>query len=273
MPEGPEIRRAADVVAKYIEHQVVKKIYFAHEHLKNFEKTLLGLKVIKVSTRGKAMLCHFDNGLSIYSHNQLYGRWYCLEHGQQIETKRSLRLSITTTKGVAQLYSASDIGVLNSQEIKLHPLLSRMGPDVLDSQLTSSDIIQRLNLKKFKFRQLGQILTDQAFIAGIGNYLRCEILFICGLHPKVKALDCSKNKLKQLARKIIDLPRQSYIHQGITNNLVSAQKMMDNGVSFEQARFYVFRREDLSCYRCQTAIVKTNTGQACFLCPECQSID
>ena len=36
-----------------------------------FEPRLAGRVVQQVETRGKAMLIHFDNSLSIYSHNQL----------------------------------------------------------------------------------------------------------------------------------------------------------------------------------------------------------
>ena len=37
---------------------------------------LEGTKVLRVSSRSKAMLVDFDCDLTVYSHNQLYGRWY-----------------------------------------------------------------------------------------------------------------------------------------------------------------------------------------------------
>ncbi|MDA9188438.1 endonuclease VIII, partial [bacterium] len=71
MPEGPEIRRAADKIAKVLEGKAIDRIEFAFAHLKPFEAELQSRKVINLETRGKALLIHFDNGLSIYSHNQL----------------------------------------------------------------------------------------------------------------------------------------------------------------------------------------------------------
>jgi len=278
MPEGPEIRRAADEVAAIIENQIIKDIWFAFDHLKYFEKTLLGAKVLKVDTHGKAMITRLiidvdepqSKQLNIYSHNQLYGRWYCLKHGEKADTKRSLRISISTPKGKAQLYSASDISVLSSDQLKLHSLLSRMGPDVLSTKLTKNLLRDRLLEKKFSKRQLGQLLTDQGFVAGLGNYLRCEVLFVCGIHPKVRPIDCSRQQIKQLAKNIITLPQQSYQHNAITNHLNTARKLIATGVSIENARFYVFRREGLTCYRCGTKIIKLKTGQPCYLCPVCQ---
>jgi endonuclease VIII len=41
MPEGPEIRRAADKIAKAIVNRPVSELYFAFDHLKRFEARLL----------------------------------------------------------------------------------------------------------------------------------------------------------------------------------------------------------------------------------------
>ncbi|MDP4770378.1 MAG: endonuclease VIII, partial [OM182 bacterium] len=106
MPEGPEIRRAADKIAKVLEGKTVNSIEFAFPHLKPFESDLRSREVTALETRGKALLTHFDNGLSIYSHNQLYGRWYIVKQGTLPKTNRSLRLALHTATHSALLYSA-----------------------------------------------------------------------------------------------------------------------------------------------------------------------
>jgi len=46
---------------------------------------------------------------------------------------------------------------------------------------------------------------------------------------------------------------------------------MKNGASFERARFNLFRREGLPCYRCATLIRKRKMGgQHCYVCQQCQ---
>jgi endonuclease-8 len=92
MPEGPEIRRAADKVAAVLVGEKIEKVGFGLEHLKPFEERLSGCTVTAVDTRGKAMLTRFDNRLTIYSHNQLYGRWYTVRRPRMPKTQRQLRV-------------------------------------------------------------------------------------------------------------------------------------------------------------------------------------
>ncbi len=97
MPEGPEIRRAADKIAKVLEGKTINSIEFAFSHLKPFESDLQSREVTALETRGKALLTHFDNGLSIYSHNQLYGRWYIVKLGNHLP-KRIAHLGLHCTQ-------------------------------------------------------------------------------------------------------------------------------------------------------------------------------
>ena len=144
MPEGPEIRRAADKVAAVIVDREIESITFGLPRLRPFEKRLKGRTVTAVDTRGKAMLTRFDNGLTIYSHNQLYGRWYTVRKPRMPRTNRQLRIEMSTDTHKALLYSASDIDVLRDEELEMHPFLSRVGPDILDRELTAADIVDRL---------------------------------------------------------------------------------------------------------------------------------
>jgi len=271
MPEGPEIRRAADAVAAAIVGKTARRVRFGLAPLERFEARLTGARIEAIETHGKAMLTRFDIGLNIYSHNQLYGRWYVVPAGEPPETGRQLRLAIETDDRWALLYSASDIHVLADDEIPSHPFLSKLGPDVLDPATTAETVRKRLLDPRFRHRQLGGFLTDQRFVAGLGNYLRCEILFVAALAPRTRPADLDDERLQRLATAIVELPRQSYRTGGITNDIAAAERMMAAGASFEQARFFVFRRAGLPCHRCGSDIVKaTQGGQACYHCPGCQ---
>jgi len=272
MPEGPEIRRAADTVNAAIGGRKAIEVRFGLEHLQQFEPRLSNQLVTSVTSCGKAMLTRFDNGLTIYSHNQLYGRWYICNPGNTPETKRQLRLAIHNSKQSALLYSASEIEVLDDNGIKQHPFLSRLGPDVLEQSTDNTLILDRLSSKTFGRRRLGNLLTDQSFLAGLGNYLRCEILFITMLHPTIRPMDCSNEQLSILTSNIIELARQSYSTSGITNDLERAELLKQKGTAFEQYRSHVFRRAGEDCYRCGEKITTITAGsQACYLCPQCQS--
>ncbi len=271
MPEGPEIRRLADALQEQVAGRVIDRIYFGLPPLKKWQSRLTGATIKKIESRGKAMLTRLDNGLTIYSHNQLYGRWVFCDSNDYPETKRQLRLAISCQGKSALLYSASEIAVLDEVALSSHPFLSKLGPDVLNRSTTVERIIERLRSKKYNNRQLGSVLTDQSFIAGLGNYLRCEILFVCGLNARVRAKELADKKMHQLAESILTLSQQSYQTAGLTNRLSDAKKLIKQGATFEEARFYVFRREGLACYRCGTRIEKNSqAGQACFYCPKCQ---
>ena len=127
MPEGPEIRRTADRVARVLVDKTVVEVRFELPHLKRFQKRLSGRKVVAVETRGKAMLTRFDGGLTLYSHNQLYGRWYVMRRPRLPKTARSLRVALYTETHSALLYSASDIEVLDDKQLSRHPFLARIG--------------------------------------------------------------------------------------------------------------------------------------------------
>ena len=92
MPEGPEIRRAADSLEAAIKGKPLTDVWFAFPQLKPFESRLIGEKVTHLETRGKALLTHFSNQLTLYSHNQLYGVWRVVETGQEPQTTRVMRV-------------------------------------------------------------------------------------------------------------------------------------------------------------------------------------
>ena len=62
MPEGPEIRRAADKIEAVLRNKTVEALEFGLEPLKRFAGPLEGSKVLALEPRGKALLTHFDSG-------------------------------------------------------------------------------------------------------------------------------------------------------------------------------------------------------------------
>lgn len=273
MPEGPEIRIAADKIAKAIAFKPIKEIFFAFEHLKPYEDILVKQLVTGVDTKGKGMLIRFDCGLSIYSHNQLYGKWEIARAYNYPKTKRQLRLAIHNEKKSALLYSASDIEVLDPDAIAIHPFLSRLGLDVLDRNTTTKKIEARLQDKSFYRRRFTSLFLDQRFLAGLGNYLRSEILFVAQVHPTLRPIDCNSEQISALAQASLKVPKQSYKTKGITNDLTIVQQLKKQGYSRQDYRHWVFGREERPCYICNNSILKNvSGGRRYYFCPDCQQI-
>lgn len=272
MPEGPEIRLAADQVSSVLLGETVTAVDFGLPQLKRFEKRLTGAKVTAVDTRGKAMLTRFDNGLTLYSHNQLYGRWYTVCRPRMPETGRSLRVALHTEHRSALLYSASDIEVLTDRQLSRHPFLTRIGPDILDKALLPQDIVARLELPRFRNRALAGLYLDQAFLAGNGNYLRSEILWAAGVNPVAKPATLDAGVRESLAKQTLKISRRSYRTRGVTVAPALAKASKASGLKFGEYRFSVFGRQGLPCYRCDSVIERTTmSSRKLFFCPTCQT--
>ena len=243
MPEGPEIRRAADSIAEVLEGQLVNKVFFGLPRLRRHARQLRGQRVVEIETRGKAMLTHFDHGLSIYSHNQLYGVWRVIAGHRLPDCNRSVRLLLQTSSHSAVLYSASDISVWKSADLPEHPFLRKLGPDIMSPLLDWRAVAARLREPRFQKRELAALYLDQAFLAGNGNYLRSEILHDAGLDPRCRPADLSRGELGRLARSTLALSR----------------------------RFYVFGRTDQPCHHCAAPVLRTEVGaRRLYHCPVCQ---
>lgn len=201
MPEGPEIRRAADMLEAAVQGKPLTDVWFAPPQLTDFAPGLVGQRIEQIETRGKALLTHFSGGLTLYSHNQLYGVWRVVNAGETPQTNRVLRVKLQTTDKAILLYSASDIAILTPEQLAQHPFLQRLGPDVLNMTLTAAQVKERLLSPRFRRRRFSGLLLDQAFLAGLGNYLRVEILWHCALAPQHCAAELDDTQLDVLRRR------------------------------------------------------------------------
>ena len=274
MPEGPEIRLAADKIEAVLKGKPAERIEFGLASLRRFTKPLTGSTVLSLETRGKALLTHFNSGYTIYSHNQLYGVWRVVKRDKLPKTNRQLRLAIHTEEHSALLYSASDISVWKTEKIEEHPFLQRIGPDILNLKLTWREVAERLQSKAFSGRALNSVYLDQAFLAGLGNYLRSEILFVAGIHPAKKARELSKGEIGKLARATLDISQRSYASQGVTIPDRQYKALKKKGVSYGKARFFVFSRANQSCRVCKTKIQRSSANsRRIYTCAGCQPYD
>lgn len=272
MPEGPEIRLAADELASALVGHVAQEVWFAFDQLKKYEALLSGVVVTAVTSRGKAMLTQFANGYTIYSHNQLYGKWRVHPAYSYPDTNWQLRLAIHNRTSSALLYSASDIEVWPSGELDEHPFLRKLGPDLLDHSTTVELVAGRFADQKYRRRRLTSLLLDQGFLAGLGNYLRSEALFVARVHPTLRPMDCTPTQIEALANATVALTRQSYQYGGVTNDLALAQTLKEQGLPYPDFRFWVFNRDKRPCWVCQTPIIKEEMGgRRLYYCPNCQA--
>lgn len=271
MPEGPEIRRAADMLANALSGRRLVHVEYRVPGLARRGASLAGGQVRRVYARGKALLVDFDGGLTHYSHNQLYGRWQVSAGRSTQDESRTVRVVLSTARHTATLYAATQIALLPTAGVERHPYLAGLGPDALDAETTQATVRARLTHARFAGRSLGSLLLDQSFVAGLGNYLRSDILFVTGVHADLRPRDLSAAQLAVLARTILTLPRRSYRTGGITNDAPRVRAARRAGVARDAYRFQVYGRENLPCWICGTPITRTNRGgRGIYECVACQ---
>ena len=271
MPEGPEIHRAAQRLRNALEGSTITHVECPYSTIQGQEHRFLGNQVISVEARSKAMLIHIGEDV-LYSHNQLYGRWTIQKNSTKSKkTNRSLRLKLQNKTHTACLWSATDIQIIEPWEIEGHPYIAKLGPDVADRNVEFDDVLEQVQNPKFGRRQLSHLLLDQAFLAGVGNYLRSEILHSSRILPSRKLNSLSTKEQNNLAYSAIDVTQLAFDQRGVTVEKELYDLLRENGLSRRQARHHVFTRDGLECHECSSTIIHSRmSGRRLDYCPSCQ---
>ncbi len=271
MPEGPEIRRAADDLARVLDGRRLAHVEYRVPGLARRGQALTGKRARRVHARGKALLIDFEGGVTHYSHNQLYGEWEVTPGSRSQDERRTVRVVLATPTHTATLYAATQIALLPTRDVERHPYIARLGPDALDDATTSAGVRTRLTDARFANRTLGSLLLDQAFVAGLGNYLRSDILFAAGLHADLRPRDLAPAQRSTLARTILAIARRSYRTGGITNEPARARRAAREGTRRGDYRFLAYGRDGEACWNCGEPIVRReHGGRGLFECSTCQ---
>jgi len=104
--------------------------------------------------------------------------------------------------------------------------LEKLGPDLLEHALTKPigkkawlNIFKAVNKRgnpKIGTKQICQILLEQEFVAGIGNYLKSEICYYSGILPFRAASDLSDDEWELLRTVAHHIIKVSYLYGGLT---------------------------------------------------------
>ena len=140
------------------------------------------------------------------------------------------------------------------------------------SALKSVRGAQQVNDQRWARKGVAGALLDQGFLAGVGNYLRSEILFAARIEPNARIGELTPAGRQALARAALNLTRQSYRTGGITNDVAIAKRMQAAGAAFGRYRHWVFDRAGEPCHRCGTLIRRDDVGgRGLYWCMRCQA--
>ncbi len=214
MPEGPEVRLFASNINKKFKGAVLNNViitsgrYSKKTKPKNYEKFLkeLPLTIKNINNKGKFIWIKFNNDeeISIWITLGLTGIL-------SIVKDKHTHFIFETSKGNFYMSDMRNFGTVSFYFSKkeLDKKLDSLGPDPLDKTLTKADFIKIMRKRK-QDKPIVMVLNDQKVIAGIGNYLRSEILYHSGISPHRKLEDLSDQELDRIAKSINTIIRKSY---------------------------------------------------------------
>ena len=189
MPEGDTIFRAARTLHRVLAGKIVERFESVYAAL-NRDRSIPGRTVESVTSRGKHLLMAFSGDLVLHTHMRMNGTWHVYRPGERWQRpSRDMRVLVATSEIVAVGFNIPIAELLSTAGVARHRQLAQLGPDVADDRFDRDLVLQRMRANGSI--PIADALLDQRILAGIGNVLKSEILFMAGLHPftAVQALD------------------------------------------------------------------------------------
>jgi endonuclease VIII len=268
MPEGPEVRRYADRMAALLTGEPILSLTARTKRAKMWllenSEALLGRRILCVRSHGKNLIGTIEGSFFYYTHLLMWGRWEFVEGKPPAEVDRRERARIVTPGATAILLSAPVFEVGAGDPLQHIVYLNTLGPDVLpypeEAFFDIEAFVQRLFRLEHRERAIGAALLDQTILAGLGNYLRAEILFLCRLNPWRLVAELTGDELVCLTQRIPEIAARAYRTHGYTvtddlrDRMAQDATLVYNPQTHWGTHHYVFRRTNLPCLLCGDTI-------------------
>ncbi len=268
MPEGDTLFRTATVLRRVLVGQVITSAAARPGPLVTRVpdlSALVGLAVLEVEARGKHLLITVGEGRHrriLRTHLRMTGSWHWYRAGERWRLPESrATVVLRTASVVAVCFSCPTVELLTSAGVARSPTLRRMGPDLL---APSPDLsLAVANLRGRPLRPVGEALLDQSAVAGIGNVVRNEALFMEHVSPFALVGSLDDATLERLLRRAGRI---------LAANL-SGGVRVTTGDRRPGAGLWVYRRPSRPCRLCGTPIRFARQGPLArhtYWCPSCQ---
>jgi len=301
MPEGPEVRKYADALDATLTGRAIVSLEArtkdARKWLQDNEQRLRGRRVERVVSHGKHLIGYIEGRFFFHSHLMMWGRWQTFGPAKSKRKPLELpgkdrreRARIVVEGGAAILLSAPIFNVGEGNPYDQMEILATLGPDALPyrGRFKRTEFLRRL--LEHRDERIGAALLNQRIVAGLGNYLRAEVLFNCKLNPWLTVGELANRNLSCLSKTIPQLTRDSY-ERGATAGEEDRRRMAnDPSLVYQPGREYgtrhlVFRRTNLPCLRCgekirqlrqktiQTQEDEEERTRIVYFCAKCQRVE
>ena len=273
MPEGDTIYRTATVLRRVLRGKRLTGFDTAVAQVAAAcaRSPITGRVIHEITPRGKHLLIVFRDpaagpaaDLILHTHMRMTGSWHVYHAGVAWKKPARFAKVVLRVEGVeVPCFSAPVVELLTVRDIARHPVLTRLGPDVIADDFDGDEA--RVRLRSRPELPIGEGLLLQAAMAGVGNVFKSEILFLERVNPFARIGDLPDEVLDRLigqARRLLLLNRTPRFRQ--------TRAALD-----PEGRIWVYRRSGRRCYLCGTPIQARRQGEdarSTYFCPSCQNV-
>lgn len=272
MPEGDTIFRAARTMHRVLAGRVVRRFESAYPLVMRVadRHPIVGRTIESVTSRGKHLLIAFSGGLVLHTHMRMNGSWHLYPDGARWRRPLADARVIVGCDGVAAVgFTVPVVELLTPRGLARHTALRELGPDLLAEPFDRDEAARRVRSRGRD--PIADALLNQRVVAGIGNVLRSEILFLARVNPFRSAADLADAELAC----IVDTARRVLAANVMTDTQTLSRvagrrttRSLDPSV-----KLWVYGRRGQPCRRCGTTIEAAKMGpeaRIVYWCSACQ---
>jgi endonuclease VIII len=197
-------------------------------------------------------------------HADLDLRFAAVRSRDAARPSRAAALALHTTTHVAACHEPKHLAMLGPRSLLRHPMLARLGPDLLDPDADLDEAVARL--RALGRVELGDAIMRQSAVAGIGNVYKSELLFLERLSPFVTIVELEPDRLRTLLERARAL-MQANVDAG-------GPRRTRGDLQAPRERLWVYERSGRPCQVCGTILAMRRQGElarSTYYCPRCQS--
>jgi endonuclease-8 len=151
-------------------------------------------------------------------------------------------------------------------DLHRHRPLTVLGPDLANPSFDRAEALARIAASGD--RAIGEVLLDQRVVAGIGNVLRSETLFVAGVHPDTPAARLSSSGLTHLLDTAAELLQRNARADSPSTRNTTGRRAPGQAL-------WVYQRTNQPCRRCSAQVTSSARGleaRRVYWCPSCQAL-
>ena len=281
MPELPEVETLRQDLDKEVGGRKVKavevraaKVVRRHRNRKEFADRLVGRKLGTTARLGSMLLVGLDGGpgtAALVIDLGSAGRLLKQRSAAPVERQTDAVLSFPVGGDLRALALGEDGELFLAGQEELEELAERWRGviDPLADALAWTAFGARLGARQARLRTL---LTDPAFVAGIGPVYADEILWAALTRWDRESDSLTAQEVRRLHRAIQEVVQDAVRLRGVSVGETPWLDLYGAKGEFEP-QLAVYQRDGQPCRRCRTPLVteRIQRGQTTYYCPKCQS--